>query len=703
MHIKSKNMHLPENTVLQGGRYVIKRFISSGGFGCTYEAEHTLLEKCVAIKEFFVKDFCNRDEATAHVTIGTQSKKTLVEKLKNKFIDEAKALCKLQHPGIVRVFDVFEENGTAYYVMDYVDGLSLSGILKQRGTLTEVEALGYIRQVCSALKYVHGNYRLHLDIKPGNIMVDANGNAILIDFGASKQYDEANGENTSTLMGTTPGYAPLEQMGCDVVKFLPSTDIYALGATLYKLLTGVTPLSANLLASGETLQPLPKSISAGTRAAVTAAMLLNKQQRPQSIDEFLLLLDTVKEQEEKVDTDENTLIIEEKKEEPIVPIVEESKKKVKEEKPSVEVKNNSSEKKTIKTIFSILFSFLRGEPISASFMMVLLSALTAIFVLVSLISYIFAIPSMLLSAFYAAVATLVIYVNYKLIRFVWQLIIDIRTLKSSSKEERRKCFPLTIKKIILFALLLVIALVDIAFTDSFFFILMLFIVLLIPYVFIRDIVNAMRSSASGVKKLSLTLLSALAVITVVNLGFYLHNRQNVNYTSLPEAVDLGLSVKWAAWNVGATSPEEAGGYYAWGECDTKLFYSGNNYKHYSQCRYDISNTLNDVAKQKWGSDWRMPTEHEMNELLNKCTWISSTVNGVKCYKVTGPNGNSIYLPFAGKRDDDYNSEVGDGGYYWSGTYKEDYKAASLYFSDYNQYLDDSYSREQGRMVRAVTK
>lgn len=301
-------MHLPEKTILQGGRYVIKRFISSGGFGCTYEAEHTLLEKSIAIKEFFVKDFCNRDETTAHVTIGTQSKKTLVEKLKKKFIDEAKALCKLQHPGIVRVFDVFEENGTAYYVMDYVDGLSLSGILKQRGLLPEAEALGYIRQVCSALKYVHENYRLHLDIKPGNIMVDANGNAILIDFGASKQYDEANGENTSTLMGTTPGYAPLEQMGCDVVKFLPSTDIYALGATLYKLLTGVTPLSANLLASGETLQPLPASISEGTRAAVEAAMLLNKQKRPQSIAEFLSLLDTAKESDEKPAANEETLV-----------------------------------------------------------------------------------------------------------------------------------------------------------------------------------------------------------------------------------------------------------------------------------------------------------------------------------------------------------------------------------------------------------
>ncbi len=284
-------MHLPDNTVLQGGRYIIKRFINSGGFGCTYEAEHTLLEKCVAIKEFFVKDFCNRDEATAHITVGTMSKKTLVEKLKRKFIDEAKALCKLQHPGIVRVFDVFEENGTAYFVMDFIDGQSLSEIVNERGPLPEAEALHYIRRVSDALKYVHAHHRLHLDIKPGNIMVSADNNTVLIDFGASKQYDEAGGENTSTLMGKTPGYAPLEQMGCDVVKFLPSTDIYALGATLYKLLMGVTPPAANMLACGESLEPLPRTISEGTRAAVAAAMLLNKNQRPQSIDEFLALLD----------------------------------------------------------------------------------------------------------------------------------------------------------------------------------------------------------------------------------------------------------------------------------------------------------------------------------------------------------------------------------------------------------------------------
>ncbi len=284
-------MHLPVSTLLQGGKYKIVRFISSGGFGCTYEAEHVMLEKRVAIKEFFVKDFCNRDETTAHVTVGTVSKRALVDKLRHKFVDEAKALCRLQHPGIVKVSDVFEENGTAYFVMDYVDGLSLGDMVGRQGAMPEARAVRYIRQVAEALRYVHDNNRLHLDIKPGNIMVDADDNAILIDFGTSKQYDEQDGENTSTLMGKTPGYAPLEQMGNDVVKFLPATDIYALGATLYKLLTGVTPPSANMLASDEKLNPLPAAISVSTRRAITAAMQLRKSERPQTMGEFLALLD----------------------------------------------------------------------------------------------------------------------------------------------------------------------------------------------------------------------------------------------------------------------------------------------------------------------------------------------------------------------------------------------------------------------------
>lgn len=301
--------HLRQGTLLLNGKYRIVRFIKSGGFGCTYEAENTYFEERVAIKEFFVRDFCNRDENTAHITVGTQGKKGLVEKLKSKFIDEAKALYRLRHPGIVHVSDIFEENGTAYYVMDYIDGCSLDVYLQQNGPLPEAEALGYIRQVCEALKYVHAQNRLHLDLKPGNIMLAKDsGKAILIDFGTAKQYDECSGENTSTLLGSTPGYAPPEQTNTKITQFFPATDIYSLGATLYKLLTGITPLTANERSSGDELEPLPDSVSEPTSRAVEQALLLPKLKRPQSIDAFLEILnaDSRVSEGEEVEPDADT-------------------------------------------------------------------------------------------------------------------------------------------------------------------------------------------------------------------------------------------------------------------------------------------------------------------------------------------------------------------------------------------------------------
>jgi len=274
-----------------------------------------LLKKRVAIKEFFVKDFCNRDEKTSFVSVGTLSKRALVDKLKGKFIDEARSLSELVHPNIVHVSDVFEENGTAYYVMDYIDGKSLSEMVKADGPMPEARALKYIRQTAAALQFVHEHNRLHLDVKPANVMIDSHDNAILIDFGASKQYDEEAGENTSTLMGKTPGYAPIEQMGNNVVRFMAATDVYALGATLYKLLTGVTPLNANLRASGEELEPLPEHISEATRVAVTEAMRIRKRERPQSVTEFLALLDGKPVNKEDV----KPSIKEEKEEAPVEP------------------------------------------------------------------------------------------------------------------------------------------------------------------------------------------------------------------------------------------------------------------------------------------------------------------------------------------------------------------------------------------------
>ena len=322
-------MNLLDNTLLQGGKYRIIRFISSGGFGCTYEAELVMLHKRVAIKEFFVKDFCNRDENNSHVTIATQSKLKLVERLKNKFIEEASALFSMQHPNIVRVTDVFEENGTAYYVMDYIDGKSLQEIVKERGALDEDLAVCYIKQVAEALRYIHNQNRLHLDIKPGNIMIDKSEQAILIDFGASKQYDEVDGENTSTILGKTPGYAPLEQIGNEVTKFLPATDIYALGATFYKLVTGVTPISATQLASGERLEPISDRVSASTQKVIYTAMQINKNKRPQSVDVFLNLFNTYKAKtvNKKEKKDEEIPILEDFSEETVLEYKEEDQYK----------------------------------------------------------------------------------------------------------------------------------------------------------------------------------------------------------------------------------------------------------------------------------------------------------------------------------------------------------------------------------------
>lgn len=280
---------LRPGTMLRAGAYRIVRYLSKGGFGITYLAEHTLLEKRVAIKELYISEWCNRD-ARGAISVGVTANKVKYDKLHRKFISEAKAQCHLDHPGVVRVSDVFEENGTAYYVMDYIDGKSLAKLLEQRrGGMSESEALGYIRQVADALAYVHSTGRLHLDIKPANIMIDRAGRAILIDFGVSKQYD-TEGLNDSTLIGHTPGFSSPEQAAGDMRYFSPASDIYSLGATLYNLLTARRIPDTALRFSGEPIPALPAGISSSTAAAIEASLRLHKDRRPQSIQAFLALL-----------------------------------------------------------------------------------------------------------------------------------------------------------------------------------------------------------------------------------------------------------------------------------------------------------------------------------------------------------------------------------------------------------------------------
>ena len=177
-----------------------------------------------------------------------------------------------------------------------------------------------------------------------------------------------------------------------------------------------------------------------------------------------------------------------------------------------------------------------------------------------------------------------------------------------------------------------------------------------------------------------------------------------------EAVDLGLSVKWACCNVGASSPEGYGGYYAWGETEEKSSYYREDYKFYnSSTGYDyyigsnISGTQYDVAHVKWGGSWRMPTLDEIKELVNNCTWKWTTQNGVNGQLVTGPNGNSIFLPAAGYRNGTDLFNRGSLGNYWSATLVESYSdyACYLYFYDGIDYWWDD--RDNGRTVRPVTE
>ncbi len=281
---------LRDGTLLQGGKYRIVRFLGAGGFGCTYEAVFEYLGARVAIKEFFPHEFCNRD-ATGRMSVGTDSRVEFVEKMRRKFVDEARTLFGFSGiDGVVKVTDVFEENGTSYFVMDYIDGQSLQSLISQRSRLPESEALRIITEAGQALERVHKRGCLHLDIKPDNIMIGADGHPLLIDFGVSKQYTEEDGCNTSTLMGSTPGYAPIEQMNANVSAFTAATDVYALGATLYAMLTGQTPPRAGELLNETATLTFPDDVSPATRAALEAAMEPKVKRRPQTVSAFLALL-----------------------------------------------------------------------------------------------------------------------------------------------------------------------------------------------------------------------------------------------------------------------------------------------------------------------------------------------------------------------------------------------------------------------------
>ena len=282
---------LPVGTILHG-TYKIESYLSSGGFGNTYLAKNIEFNETYAIKEFFVKGVCQRDGNSTTISVSNAENTNSFEQQREKFKKEARRLRSLNNPHIVKVYDLFEENGTADYVMDYVDGESLSSRLKRTKTpLSETAVRNYLSQILDGLEAIHNAGMLHLDIKPANIMVDSHYVVKLIDFGASKQQSTVGGATMSTGISYTNGYAPSEQMAQSYDKFGPWTDFYALGATVYKLLTNQDPPSVTDLSEDETedkhltLQ-MPK-VSEEMKKLVVWMMQVNRLKRPKNVDEIL--------------------------------------------------------------------------------------------------------------------------------------------------------------------------------------------------------------------------------------------------------------------------------------------------------------------------------------------------------------------------------------------------------------------------------
>jgi predicted Ser/Thr protein kinase len=278
---------LPTGTRLRGGEYSIGKVLGQGGFGITYLGADARRRRAVAIKEFFPHG-CARDSLIVQ-PLGAMSADDYQSALR-RFLEEACTLAQFQHPSIVRVYAAFEENNTAYMPMEYLKGKTLLKLVEERRRLPEAEAVDYIEHVGAALAAVHAKGLLHRDIKPENLIVTEDGRVVLIDFGSARTFAAGKTRRMTQLL--TPGYAPLEQYG-QAARFGAFTDVYALGATLYHLLTGEVPVQAVDRAAGVEL-PAPRALNPGVSVtvdeAVMAALAMRVDARPQSVTEFLASL-----------------------------------------------------------------------------------------------------------------------------------------------------------------------------------------------------------------------------------------------------------------------------------------------------------------------------------------------------------------------------------------------------------------------------
>jgi len=299
MSTKKIEHALPPGTELRNGVYSIERVIGSGGFGITYighkKPDTTFGDsKKVVIKELFIAPNtenynCIRDTYSKKTVRPSESLQNNFEDFKRRFKEEAETLYKFrEYEGMVQVLDYFEENGTFYFTMDYIESKDLNDVVKLRGKLSLDEALNYIRQVGALVHKIHQHKVLHRDIKPQNILIDKNGKAFLIDFGIAKMYN--NLDVVSKVSGFhTPGYAPPEQFANKINLISEAMDVHALAATFFYCVTGKNPptLQDRNLGEDVSVCHLNPELPMGIDPIIEKAMAIRPQDRTQTVKEFL--------------------------------------------------------------------------------------------------------------------------------------------------------------------------------------------------------------------------------------------------------------------------------------------------------------------------------------------------------------------------------------------------------------------------------